>query len=80
MNMMKKMMEYKSKGEISNLSFEEGNGRSLPLEDQSLDVVVVHTTMCHVPDPEGLVAEGFSWEISVKSFIAKHSSPTNLEQ
>ncbi len=46
-------------GEISNLSFEEADGRSLPLEDQSFDVVVVHTTMCHVPDPGGLVAEAF---------------------
>ena len=46
-------------GAISNLSFEDGDGRSLPLDDQSFDVVVVHTTMCHVPDPEGLVTEAF---------------------
>lgn len=45
--------------EIPNLSFVDGDGRSLPLDDNSFDVVVVHTTMCHVPDPEGLVAEAF---------------------
>jgi ubiquinone/menaquinone biosynthesis C-methylase UbiE len=46
-------------GEISNLAFEEADGRSLPFGDQSFDVVVIHTTMCHVPGPEGLVTEAF---------------------
>jgi SAM-dependent methyltransferase len=46
-------------GEMSNLSFEEADGRSLPFGDQSFDVVVIHTTMCHVPGPEGLVTEAF---------------------
>ena len=45
--------------EIPNLSFEQGDGRSLPFDDESFDVVVVHTTLCHVPDPEGLAAEAF---------------------
>ena len=44
---------------IANLSFDDGDGRSLPLDDQSFDVVVVHTTLCHVPEPERLVAEAF---------------------
>ena len=44
---------------ISNLSFEHGDGRSLPFDDKSFDVVVVHTTLCHVPDPAGLTAEAF---------------------
>lgn len=44
---------------IRNLSFEQGDGRSLPFADESFDVVVVHTTLCHVPDPEGLAAEAF---------------------
>jgi ubiquinone/menaquinone biosynthesis C-methylase UbiE len=42
-----------------NLYFEDGDGRSLPFEDQMFDVVVVHTTMCHVPNPESLVEEAF---------------------
>ncbi len=44
---------------IPNLSFEKGDGRSLPFDDKSFDVVVIHTTMCHVPDPEGLTAEAY---------------------
>ena len=44
---------------IQNLSFELGDGRSLPFDDKSFDVVVVHTTLCHVPDPEGLTTEAF---------------------
>lgn len=40
-----------------NLSFEEGDGRSLPFEDGSFDVVVFHTVLCHVPGPEGALAE-----------------------
>ena len=46
-------------GEISNLRFEQGDGRALPLADQAFDVVVVHTTLCHVPDPQGLLAEAY---------------------
>ena len=42
---------------ISNIAFEEADGRSLPFEAGSFDVVVIHTTMCHVPGPEGLVTE-----------------------
>ncbi len=43
--------------EIDNLHFEVGDGRSLPMEDQSFDVAIIHTTMCHVPKPESLLAE-----------------------
>lgn len=42
---------------VPNTSFQQGDGRSLPLEDESFDVAVVHTTLCHVPQPERLVAE-----------------------
>lgn len=42
---------------IPNLSFEEGDGRSLAFDAGSFDVVVAHTTMCHVPGPERLLAE-----------------------
>jgi len=44
---------------IPNLSFDIGDGRSLPLEDQSFDVTIVHTTMCHVPNPESLLHETY---------------------
>lgn len=38
--------------ELPNLSFVEGDGRDLPLEDASFDVAVFHTVLCHVPEPE----------------------------
>jgi ubiquinone/menaquinone biosynthesis C-methylase UbiE len=43
--------------EISNLSFREGDGRDLPLDSSSFDVVVFHTTLCHLPGPEAALAE-----------------------
>jgi ubiquinone/menaquinone biosynthesis C-methylase UbiE len=45
--------------DVPNLSFVEGDGRSLPLDDNSVDVVVFHTTLCHVPGPELALAEAF---------------------
>jgi SAM-dependent methyltransferase len=45
---------------IPNISFEEADGRSLAFDADSFDVVVVHTTMCHVPDPESLVTQAYS--------------------
>jgi len=44
---------------ISNLSFETGDGRALQSESELFDVAVVHTTMCHVPNPEQLLGEAF---------------------
>jgi SAM-dependent methyltransferase len=44
--------------DIPNLSFIEGDGRELPLEDESLDVVVFHTTLCHIPGPELAIFDG----------------------
>jgi ubiquinone/menaquinone biosynthesis C-methylase UbiE len=43
--------------DVPNLSFLEGNARALPLEDGSFDVVVFHTTLCHIPGPEIVLAE-----------------------
>ncbi len=45
--------------EIPTLSFEVGDGRSLPMDDQTFDVAVIHTTMCHVPNPVSLLEEAF---------------------
>ncbi len=43
--------------DIDNLRFEEGDGRSLPFEDATFDLVVLHTLLCHVPAPEGVLRE-----------------------
>lgn len=42
---------------IANVSFVEGDARALPLADRSFDVVLFHTTLCHVPEPETALAE-----------------------
>jgi SAM-dependent methyltransferase len=42
---------------IGNLSFEEGDGRSLPFDDGLFDLVVLHTLLCHVPEPEIVMLE-----------------------
>lgn len=44
---------------IPTLSFEIGDGRSLPMGDQTFDVAVIHTTLCHVPNPVRLLEEAF---------------------
>ena len=44
---------------IPNLRFEEGDGRSLRFDADTFDVVIVHQTLSHVPQPEQLVAEAF---------------------
>ena len=45
--------------DIPNISFEIGDGRSLPTADQAFEVAVIHTTMCHVPNPMRLLEEAF---------------------
>jgi ubiquinone/menaquinone biosynthesis C-methylase UbiE len=45
-----------SKG-LSRLSFHIGDGRAVPFADASFDVVIFHTTLCHVPDPEKTLHE-----------------------
>ncbi len=42
---------------LANVSFEQGDGRGLRFPDGDLDIVVVHTTLCHVPQPELVLAE-----------------------
>ena len=34
-----------------------GDGRDLPFDDSSFDAVVCHTALCHIPGPEGVLAE-----------------------
>ena len=48
-------------GEIANLAFETGDGCRLRQADGCFDVVVLHTTLCHVPEPAKLLAE--AWRV-----------------
>ncbi len=43
--------------DISNLSFEVADGGSLRFDDGSIDTVLFHTVLSHVPDPSILLAE-----------------------
>ena len=43
--------------DIPNLTFVEGDARALPFEDDSFDVLIFHTTLCHIPEPEVALAE-----------------------
>lgn len=43
--------------DYKNLSFVEGDGRSLPFESGSHDAVFFHTTLSHVPRPEDALKE-----------------------
>jgi ubiquinone/menaquinone biosynthesis C-methylase UbiE len=41
------------------MTFEQGDGRSLTFADSSFDAVVLHTTLCHIPEPDRVLAEAF---------------------
>ena len=42
-----------------NLTFEVGDAKSTRFDDASVDIVLMHTLLCHVPGPEDAVAEAF---------------------
>jgi ubiquinone/menaquinone biosynthesis C-methylase UbiE len=42
---------------IANVSFKVADGKALPFDAVSFHVVVVHTTLCHVPEPQKLLSE-----------------------
>jgi ubiquinone/menaquinone biosynthesis C-methylase UbiE len=44
-------------GGLSNITYEVADGRDLPFEDASFDVVIFDSTLCHVPQPERALAE-----------------------
>ncbi len=46
-------------GDIENLSFVTGDGRSTGFADQEFDLVVFHTTLCHIPEPAKALREAF---------------------
>jgi ubiquinone/menaquinone biosynthesis C-methylase UbiE len=41
----------------TTLTFEEAYGRALPFAERTFDLVVFHTTLCHVPDPDTVLHE-----------------------
>jgi len=42
---------------LASLTFETADGRSLPFPETSFDAVIFHTTLCHVPEPQIMLAE-----------------------
>ena len=44
---------------MTNIAFERGDGRALRFGDDEFDVIVLHTTLCHVPEPDQVLAEAF---------------------
>jgi ubiquinone/menaquinone biosynthesis C-methylase UbiE len=44
---------------LPNLSYQEADGRDLPLGDATFDVVVFDSTLSHIPGPERALAEAF---------------------
>jgi ubiquinone/menaquinone biosynthesis C-methylase UbiE len=42
---------------MRHVHFIEGDGRSLPFDDASFDVVVFHTVLCHLPEPSDALEE-----------------------
>lgn len=43
--------------EVEGLDFETGDARSTGLDDNSVDLVLAHTLLCHVPGPQDVVSE-----------------------
>jgi SAM-dependent methyltransferase len=44
---------------LTGLTFIQGDGRSLALRDASFDLVLFHTTLCHIPTPEAALREAY---------------------
>ena len=44
---------------LENVTFDEADGRALRFPDRAFDAVVLHTTLCHIPQPERVVKEAF---------------------
>jgi SAM-dependent methyltransferase len=45
--------------DVVNVSFEEADGRELPVADSSFDVAVLHRVLSHAPHPAELLTEAF---------------------
>ena len=46
-------------GDLPTVEYREADGRELPLDAGTFDVVVFDSTLCHVPMPERALAEAF---------------------
>ncbi len=46
-------------GKIPGLSFIEGDARDTGLPDEGFDLVVFHTSLCHIPNPTDALNEAF---------------------
>lgn len=46
-------------GDQANISYQEADGRALPFDDAAFDVVIFDSTLCHIPGPEGALAEAY---------------------
>jgi ubiquinone/menaquinone biosynthesis C-methylase UbiE len=44
---------------LANITFREGDARSLPFEREAFDVVIFDSTLSHVPNPEQAIGEAF---------------------
>jgi SAM-dependent methyltransferase len=42
---------------FENVSFRQADGRNLPFESDRFDVVVFHTSLCHIPEPDRALDE-----------------------
>ena len=43
--------------DLSNVTFLEGDARSLNMKDESCEIIIAHTVLCHVPEPEKALQE-----------------------
>lgn len=72
---------------MPNVAFQTADGRSLPFDAASFDVVVFHTTLCHVPEPELCLHEArrvarsggalavFDWDYASLTFAVGDDDP-----
>ncbi len=44
---------------LGQLSFEVGDAKRTGLQDNTVDLVLAHTLLCHVPDPQDVITEVF---------------------
>jgi SAM-dependent methyltransferase len=43
--------------DAEQIIYQEANGKSLPFDEQRFDVVILHTILTHVPEPELVISE-----------------------